>query len=155
MTTGYRKARKELAAKMGDEATPIGRDALDSGEKRIFCVADGCPCRASVYFGSALCSWHDKAERHDWPRVSQELRDIIASGQKPARPTIKPAAWVVQAAAEVRAHLAQKGSAPNAFDSLAERLKARLGRARPGRGRSRPERLSDDEVNALLDEVRQ
>lgn len=99
MAKRFSEVRRELAERAGDVKTqPLDRDALDNGGKRIFCVAQACPCRASVYFGSALCSWHDVAAKHDWPRVTAELLAVIARGEEPRRPEVKQAAWVKAAA---------------------------------------------------------
>lgn len=77
------------------EADP--RSALDTAGRRIYCTAKGCPIKASVYFAAPLCSWHDTAEPKDWPRVTADLEAIIARRERPVRPEINPADWVIEA----------------------------------------------------------
>lgn len=143
MTSGYRKARKELAEKMAGDPVDIDRSTLDDGGKRIWCAAANCPMKASVYFGSAVCSWHDVAAKTQWPAVTAELAATIAAGGKPQRPALRQSAQSLADAAKVRAYLGNRTAPPSAFAHLAERLHKRL-EDRKITG------LDDDQVNALL-----
>lgn len=140
----FRKVRKELAEKMASDPLEVDRSELDSAGRRIWCSAEGCPMRASTYFGAALCSWHDKADSHDWPRVTAELVETRAAGRMPTRPPIRQVAWVGQAAARIKARRAAAGDVANPFAAVAARMQAL---------RPTPRGLDDDAANALLREV--
>jgi hypothetical protein len=48
-------------------------------DKSLMCHATGCPCRWTADMGNGkLCHWHDNADKHDWPRVTQEIIDEIS-----------------------------------------------------------------------------
>lgn len=143
----FRKVRKELAAKMAGEPLEVDRSELDTAGRRIWCSAEGCPMRASTYFGSALCSWHDKADSHDWPRVTAELVETRAGGGVPARPPIRPAALVREAVAKVKAYLAGREQPQNAFAALSARV------SRVKAQREAIKGMGDDDVNAMLQEA--
>ena len=54
------------------------RKVDDFDDRSLMCDAHGCPNRWSVDMGSGrLCSWHSRADKHDWPRVTQEMHDYI------------------------------------------------------------------------------
>lgn len=143
----FRKVRRELAEKMAGEPIEVDRSELDSGGRPIWCAAHGCPLKASVCFGSALCSWHDVADRSQWPTVSAELNQAVSAGEMPHRPKLRPAEWVRQAAAKVKAHVQERGGFPNAFAALSEHMQARKEKRDTVVG------LDDDAANALLREV--
>jgi hypothetical protein len=53
-------------------------EAITAPEQRdeSRCVANGCPCRASVNFGEGwLCSFHDGNEPSRWPTITEGLRE--------------------------------------------------------------------------------
>ena len=40
------------------------------------CKANGCPMRATLNMGNGwVCVYHSQCETHDWPRVSEALRE--------------------------------------------------------------------------------
>lgn len=128
--SNYRKVRNETAEKMAD---PTPADAAD---ELLPCRYCGEPTRRKTMTNlGARCQ----------PCYDQFLR-LGYSGSGPPKQHGQ-AALMREAAAKVREHIAAKGAPTNAFGALAERLKAAT--PQPIRG------LSDDEVNAMLDEVRQ
>jgi len=131
--SNYAKVRRETAEKMREAPEVDRRSERDSAGRPIWCVAADCPCRASVYFGSALCSWHDVAPKHDWPAVTAELQATLAAGKTPVWPMLKRAAWVVEAAAKAKA--AREGRA-DAGASLFAQAMPKVQR-RPNRERIR------------------
>jgi len=96
----YKKVRKELSERMGEQD-----HARDDLGRRLYCSANGCPMKASVFMegSNELCSWHAAAPFVRWPVVTQELNECIASGGNPVRPEIRPAPWVLEARKRVKA----------------------------------------------------
>lgn len=65
------------------------RIADDVGQDRsLMCAATGCPNRWSIDRGDGrLCSWHDRAQPHMWPLVTQEQQH--AETERLYRPKLK------------------------------------------------------------------
>lgn len=76
------------------------RDAIDGVGQRLYCSAHGCPMRATVYFGSALCTWHDISPKTSWPQVTAELQETLRMGKAPQYPQTRSARWVERARAK-------------------------------------------------------
>jgi hypothetical protein len=87
----YSKARDQRIA---DEAS-----AEADKWRNLMCAVHGCPNRWSVDFcNGMLCSWHDRAQLHRWPQVTEEQLDAQADRamrsmlpQRPASPVDKRA----------------------------------------------------------------
>jgi hypothetical protein len=69
-------------------ADEVNRDRYDDRDdlgRRIYCSAHGCRAKASVYFGSALCTWHSAAETVLWPQVTLEVNAMLDANAIPKR----------------------------------------------------------------------
>lgn len=53
------------------------RVSVEEQQDETRCVANGCPCRATVVFdGMRRCSFHDGHEPEKWPAITEKLREF-------------------------------------------------------------------------------
>lgn len=87
----------------GDLKKRIDEKSQEFDNQRLMCTAHGCPQRWSVSNGSGeLCSYHAWEPTRDWPRITQELRDIgpwlLTKKREPVAydKNIEPKAWALR-----------------------------------------------------------
>jgi hypothetical protein len=125
----------------GDEVA-IPRHQQDDGPS-LRCNANGCPNRWSVDMGNGrLCSWHDRAAKHQWPQITQEAIEAETDRAR-AQPLAPPDAVLTRAEKiALLERLRRLVSGPDNRHEWAHRLRSR---------RARGERLSPAQRHCLAE----
>lgn len=114
-----------------DDTPQRGAQPEGSGYRPCAFCGEAAPYATLSRYGARCAACYD-----------QFLRLGYSGPERP--PTLKQAAWVKGEAQRVREHMAAKGTPPNAFARLSERMRQQREQRRAHSG------MSEDEVNGLL-----